>query len=80
MSRFVCWAVSQYILAVSGADIGITGRRCTGEFDVFGHGFKREGIGADEKTVGIQLRHPHHPVQPPAKICHEHRSAVRGAR
>ena len=80
MSRFVCWAASQYVLAVSGADIRITGRWCTGEFDVFGNGLRREGRGADEKTVGIQLWHPHHPVQSPAKICHEHRPAVRGTR
>lgn len=43
MSRFVCWAASQYVLAVSGADIGITGCWRTGEFEVFGMGLGGKG-------------------------------------
>jgi hypothetical protein len=32
------------------------------------------------KAVGIQLRHPHHPLQPTSKIRHKHRPPFRSAR
>jgi hypothetical protein len=41
---------------------------------------ERQREEADLKAVGFQLWHPHHPVQPSAKVRHEYRPPVRSAR
>lgn len=72
------WFGGEHFLEELGADIGTFGCWCSGKTDA--NHFKLESKGADERTVGIKLRHPHNSVQPAAEIRHKHRPPFRSAR